>query len=124
MKVATTKDDILKADDVVMEAIEVPAWDCIVYIREMGGTARERWETRASESNDTIGAIGRLLIEVICDQEGRLLFGEDDVNAIGEKACGPLIMLFEKACELNTLTAAEVDELAGNSASDPNGVSG
>jgi len=121
MTIVMNRDAILNADDIVMESIYVKEWDGTVNLRVMSGVARERWEDKASSSENVEGAVGRLLVECICDDDGNLIFTDADIEQLGEKACGPLINLFEKACELNTLTRMEVNQVAGNSEGDLNG---
>lgn len=98
----------------------MPEWDGVVWVRTMTGTERDRWETMAFISED--GKVraneenirARLVALTVCDFEGNLLFGIDDIEEVGKKSATAINRLFDAASRVNAVSASDIAELSGN----------
>ena len=81
-----TKDQILKANDLKMEEVNVSEWGGIVIVRSLTGFERDEFEKESlasREAND--GKVNlsnfraRLVSITVCDPDGNLLFNADDI---------------------------------------------
>ena len=104
---ALTKQDILGADDRKSETVDVPEWGGTVTVRVMSGSERDRYEVamvnRAegkAEANLT-DMRARLVAMTIVDESGALMFGENEVQALGAKSALALDRVFAVAQRLN-----------------------
>lgn len=119
-----TRDQILGATDLVIEAVQV-SW-CgggTVYVRNLSGKGRDRFEgsrIRIKENNKVEmvhdNTRARLLADTICDELGTLLFSEEDIEALGEKNASDLDKLFDVAQRLSGLRPQDVEQKVKNSA--------
>lgn len=116
-------DDILNADDLRREPVEVPEWGGTVLVQGMSGTARDAFE--ASMMNDSMTGVAkdkaleryraRLAAACLVDENGKRLFqGEAVVKRLGEKSAQALTRVVEVASRLSGLTDDDVEELTGN----------
>ena len=119
-----TKEQILAAQDAEPVAVEVPEWGGTVYVRPMSAGSRDRWEgdllDRAEKRKQSItAAVENLravfLSKCLCDQDGGLLFGSDDIEALAAKSYRAVDRAYDKAQTINGLTEADVQELEKNS---------
>lgn len=127
---------ILTADDLTIERVHVPEWGGDVFVRAMGGAARDAWEAEqyqlgAGDDEDEGKAVGflrnlraRLLVRCICDEDGELVFSEGQAEELGRKSAAAISRLFEVARRLNGITKEDEAELAGNSEAGPSAGSG
>lgn len=112
------KEQILNADDVKREEIQIPEWNGSVFIAVMSGTARDRFESSIIGKNggaNTSNIRAKLAAATIVDEEGVLMFSEKDITALGKKSAAALDRIYEASQKLNRLTDGDVDELAKNS---------
>lgn len=106
------RDQILAAVDLKVEPLEVPEWGCTVYLKEMTGAARDRFESTFQKDRSNFRA--RLAALTLCDEQGNLLFTEADVKALGEKSVGALQRVWDAALKVNAFTDQDVDDLEKN----------
>ena len=122
-----SRDQILKADDLPTEVIEVPEWGGQVCIRTMSGTERDAFESSliGSGGKDTARNMrdlrARFASLVIVDEDGKRLFTAKDIEALGGKSALVLDRILTVGQRLNGLTSEDVDDLAGNSMSEQPG---
>lgn len=117
---ALTRDAILSAEDLRREPVRVPEWGGVVWVRTLTGEERDRWETMAFISED--GKVranednirARLVALSACDENGDLLFTVEDIEALGRKSATAINRLFDAASRVNAVSAADMEELAGN----------
>lgn len=120
MSDALSSDDILQTDDLEREAVEVERWGGTVYVRELTGRERDQFENEilTGDPNDpdvnTENLRARLLVRTLCDEDGNRLFGDDQMDDLADKSGAVLSRLFEKAQELNGMTAEDMEAIAGN----------
>ena len=117
-----TRDQILCAIDVHIEAVFVPEWGGTVYVRNLNGKGRDAFEgsrIRIKENNKVEmvhdNTRARLLALTVCDETGALLFTEQDIEALGAKNAATLDKLFDVAQRLAGLRAQDLEEKAKNS---------
>ena len=122
-----TKEAILTADDLTRERVEVPEWGGDVWIAVLPGTEREKFEKRMAETPGEqlgiTGVLAHLLVAVLQNEAGELLFTEADIPRLAGKSSVVLMDLIKRAMTLNALMPADVEELAKNSPSAPGAAS-
>ena len=118
-----SKEEILKADDIVIEEVPVPIWGGSVLVRGLSGTDRDAFEQSVVEGKkmNIANIRARLCAKTICDTDGNRLFDDSDVIALGNKSASALNTVFEAAQRLNGMSADDVKELEKNSGSGPSG---
>ena len=112
-----TRDQILAADDLPRELVKVPEWGGDVYVKTITGAERDRWEIQIATSSkkpssETIRAA--LAAMTVCDENNRLLFTQDDIEALSNKSAAPLDRVFQVAMRLNHISQSAVEELEKN----------
>ncbi len=126
-----TRAAILAAEDLPTETADVPEWGGKVRIRTMTAVARDEWEKRFIGKDDNAAARdaawtnirASLAARCIVDDDHKRVFADEDVAELGKKSSVALERVFEACRRLNALTKADVQELAGNSASGPSDAS-
>lgn len=120
VKTMLTREQILAAVDQKIEEVHVPEWDGTVFIRNMTGKARDRFDrSRFKLVGKEVELIhentrAALLAATLCDHEGKLIFSEADVAALGEKNGAVLDRLFEISQRLSGLRKEDVEDRAKN----------
>jgi hypothetical protein len=122
-----TRDEILAAQDIATEVVEVPEWGGAVRVRGLSGLERDELEasivSRRGKHVDVnlINMRAKLVAKSMVDESGALLFSEEDVRALGKKSAGALQRVFEVAQRLAGLSDEDVEELTKNSESGQSG---
>jgi hypothetical protein len=125
-----TRQDIVAAQDIETETVEVPEWDGAVIVRMMSGADRDRFEN----SLTTVRADGRheanltnmrskLVAMCAVDEQGRPLFGPDEIDDLAKKSAAAIERLFVVAQRMNGLAPENVADAIKNSAPGLNGAS-
>lgn len=109
-----TRDSILAADDLKREEVAVPEWGGSVFVRVMTGTERERFEGAYDGLKSKHQVRSLVAVLTVCDEAGKPLFTEADVEAVGAKSGAALDRVFEVATRLAKVTKADVDALEKN----------
>ena len=115
------KNQILKAEDLKKEKVNVPEWGGEIYVRTMTGTERDSFEqeiVNTDESANLKNIRARLCVLTIIDDKGNRLFDANDIEALGRKSALVLDRIFQVAQRLNGITSEDVEELAKNSEND------
>lgn len=119
------RDDILKADDLQKELVSVPEWGGDVYVRCMTGAERDKFESgiiemRGKEQTLNMSNIRAKLASMsICDENGKRLFKEEDVQALSQKSGAALDRVFAVAQRLSAITENDIKELTEVIKEDP-----
>ena len=114
-------DDILKADDLPTEIVDVPEWGGEVKIRCLTGEERDEWEAsqmvlRGDQYvRDSANLRAKLVAASIVGEDGEKLFTRQDVYALGRKSGAALDRVFEAATKLSRLTAEDSADLGKDS---------
>jgi len=117
-KQVLSREDILGADDIVMELVQVPEWGGDVYVKGMTGAERDNWEagivkTTGKETTVNMQNVRAKLCAVsICDADGKKLFTPSDIKDLSKKSAAALQRVFKVAQRLSGLTDDDVEELA------------
>lgn len=115
MKVLT-REEILEMLDIPKE--KVAAWGGIVYVRGMTGEERDSFESsiikqRGKEQSINLANVrAKLCALTICGADGKNLFSEADVQALGKKSAVELQKIFAVAQRLSGITNEDVEELS------------
>ena len=119
-----TRQQILVVLDLKSEIVPVPEWGGEVMVRPMTGTERDAYEQavyQEREENDGCALNMRARVVAICTlgEDGKQLFTDADVEALGGKSAAPLDRIYDVVARLSRLGNAHVDELEKNSAPAP-----
>lgn len=123
------RNDILEAKDLKRELLDIPEWDGSVYVHTLKGSERDEFENRVVQARkkgklDVRGVKAHLVIVCTRDENGKPIFGLNDIGVLNEKSGKAIDRIFTAAQKLSGLTDEEVEELTGNSESVPSGDSG
>lgn len=125
-----TREQILKADDLPHEEVPVPEWGGSVLVWTLTGAERDAFEEATLQKRgkrreaDLSNIRARLAALAVRDADGKRLFGDSDVVALGRKSARALDRVFAVAQRLNGITDEDVEELEKNSAPARNGCAG
>jgi len=115
------REQILKADDIKTEEVQVPEWGGSVLVRGMTGAERDRYEAAVVEQNgkntkvNMRNARARLMTMTVVDEKGNKLFTQADIETLGQKSAAALQRVFEVATRLAGIGDEDLDELSKNS---------
>ena len=123
------RDDILGAQDIVTEEVDVPQWGGSVLVRGMTGTQRNAFEKAITKEKPAGNRAGRrngqttkevvtdevrqrLVLWCVVDDSGQRLFAEADLPAIADKAAAAIEKIVVVAMRLSGMDEDDVDKLA------------
>lgn len=111
---------VLGQVDLERETVDVPEWGVRVQVRGMTAAERDAFEQSTFEMRgknvklNLANARARLVAVCCVDDEGRRLFADGDVAALGQKSGKALDRLYAVAQRLSGLRKEDLEELAGN----------
>lgn len=120
-KGSLTREQILQAADLTLEPLFVPAWGGEVFVRTMKASARDKFEASRVRLNaerqpelvaDNTRA--RLLSMTVCDEQGKLLFSESDIDALGEKDAASVDAVYDVALRINAMRTQDLEKKLKN----------
>jgi hypothetical protein len=113
------RDDILRADDLRTEEVDVPEWGGAVRVKALTGAERDRYE--ASIAGDRSkgkdkglrleNARARMVALCVVDAAGKAIFEPADVPHLGRKSAAALDRVFDVALRLAGMRDEDVEEL-------------
>ena len=112
-----TKEEILQANDLVTERVDVPEWGGAVYVRGMTGLERDLYEDSILEQRgknrqvNLRNARAKLVALSVVDEAGQRMFSQTDVAALGKKNAAALQRVFNVATRLSGITEEDLEEL-------------
>lgn len=115
-----TRDEILNAPDIKTEKVEVPEWGGEVLVRALSGAERDRFEASIISAHgkktrrDLRNIRAKLVALCVVDEQGRKLFSEADIEALGKKNAAALDRVFSVAQRLSAVSEDDVDEMIEN----------
>lgn len=115
-----TREQILAADDLPSEIVEVPEWGGSVRVRTLTGRERDTMGAAlmGSSGKPNFAEFDRRLVAAsMVDENGNPLFGQDEIEALGRKSSLALQRVAAVAQRLNGITEAKIEAAAGNSVS-------
>lgn len=130
-----TRDEILAADDIAFETVEVPEWGKKadgspkrVRIKCMTSTERDSWENslivrdgKKGQSVSMLDVRAKLLTLTIVDVAGNSQFSLGDVVLLGRKSAAAADRVFEVSKKLSRVSDEDVEEIIKNSEKIPDG---
>ena len=126
-----TRDEILEAEDLKRAEVPVPEWGGTLLVRGLTGKERDqyeesmiRWQSGNKIGANMTNARARLVSMAAIDEEGKRLFSDRDVRALGEKSGKALDRVFDVVAALSGIGDAEIKELTANFDEGPSGDSG
>ncbi len=113
---ALTGQQILQADDLKKEAVEVPEWGGTVWVRTMTGTERDAFlavvlPDKGSVEANLKNALARLVVRCAINETGERLFSDDDAEALAGKSHIALDRVAIVAQRLNGMRKEDVADL-------------
>ncbi len=121
------KDQILEADDRKHQDIDIPEWGGTVRLMGLSGTERDAYEGSlvVLGSNGKVArhnltdARAKLVAKCLVDDDGRRLFTDSEVKALGAKNGAVIDRLYDTAKALSGIGKEHVEAKAGNSGTGP-----
>ena len=116
-----SRDEILGANDIPREVVEVPEWGGAVWVYGLTGAERDAFEAetigeeKKNKRMNFQNLRARLCALAIRDEEGKRVFSRNDVELLGCKSCAGLVRVYDVAQRLSGLTDEDVEQLSGNS---------
>lgn len=118
-----TREQILEAEDLLYEEVEVPEWGGSVRVKGLTGTERDSFERTIITNIDGRGPArtnlqnfrAKLVAWSVVDEEDKILFTQADVQALGQKSAQALQRVFDVAQRLSGLSPEDVEEMTKNS---------
>lgn len=111
-------DDIIDADDLNKDYVEVPEWGGTVIVRALTGSERDAYEGSIFSSSlgkdasyNLQNLRAKLAARTMVGEDGRRLFTDDEVAVLGLKSAAALDRVFTVAQRLSRLSQADVKEL-------------
>lgn len=111
------REQILNAQDVKTEEVNVPEWDGIVLVKSLTGSEKDRYEQSVYSTKDGVNynnIRAKLVALCICGEDLKSIFTIADVEALSQKSAAALDRVFEVAQRLSGFTKADVEELEKN----------
>ena len=105
-----TKDQILSADDIKTQEVEVPEWGGSVNVRGMTAIQRDNFEL--SHMNGKLKNYrATVAARTICDENGVPLFSELEILKLAQKSSVALSRVYDIAMKLCGITSEDAEEL-------------
>jgi hypothetical protein len=115
-----SKDDILKAEDIVTEEVDVPEWGGSVMVRGLTGRERDEFEASIMERRgkrtfpNTANVRAKLVARCTIGDDGQRLFQDSDAEDLGKKSAAAMDRIYTVAAKLSGMTDEDVEELVEN----------
>ena len=109
-----SKANILGAQDFTISRILVDAWGGEVCLRPFSARLKDKIEQMSQSSAKDIQRRAISLAGSICDENGKLIFVEKDIEALADKDGNAVDLVMVRILEINGLTEAELDESVKN----------
>lgn len=117
-----TKEQILAADDIPSQEVEVPEWGGKVLVRGLSAAERGAFTEEIIDQRGKKNIVKLQDIQVrICalairePATGKRMFDDNDLRALARKSAAALQHVFEVAQRLSGLSNEDVEELTKNS---------
>jgi hypothetical protein len=108
--------EILAADDITTERVEVPEWGGDVLVRAMSGKEKDAWETSLYDDEGTmrkgVSLRASILAKSLVTKTGEYLFTDPaEIEALGLKSTKALDRIFAVAKKLSKVTDKDIAEM-------------
>jgi len=105
-----TRDEILQADDLPVETVEVKEWGGAVLVKGLSLGAMHKLMADARDEEGELDAEAMNLLAVVygsVDEDEKPLFDADDVPALREKSSAAMLRVTRKFMDLSGIEAEE-----------------
>lgn len=115
-----SKEEILAADDLETREVEVPEWGGTVLVKALSGSERAKYlmSITALRGRDAVPNLAnisaKLCARAIVGEDGRRLFGDNEINALGAKSGAALERVFAVAAEISGLQDEDIQAAIEN----------
>lgn len=115
-----SREAILAASELKTETVAVPEWGGDVLVAEMTGEARDAWEQslvmrEGNRSKPNLRNVrARLVAATVVGEDGKRLFTEADIEALGNKSAAALDRVCRAAQMINGMSDADLENAKGN----------
>jgi hypothetical protein len=115
-----SRDDVLKAEDLTTEEVDVPEWGGSVLVRGMSGRERDEFEASMAQQRggkmvqNLVNVRAKIVIRCVVDDNGNRLFDAADIDVLGGKSGAALDRVFTVASRLSGLSDTDVEDLTAN----------
>lgn len=102
-----TRAQILAADDLKEEVVDVPEWGGSVIVRSINGQDRDQFEIGSlnlSMARQPVNMRARLVVLSCFGEDGKRIFKDEDIESVSEKNALVLDRLFTVAARLSGIT--------------------
>ena len=114
-KKVLSKADILSADDMKRESVEVPEWGGVVYIKRLTADERDLFEFKMLGENKSGKGLRAAYVGLaMVDEMGERLFKDDEIPMLGAKFAGVVDRVFERVSEINRISEKDLKDLEKN----------
>jgi hypothetical protein len=119
--VVLTREQILAADDIKKELIQIPQWGGPVYVIALNALERDEFDESCIEQKNgkrvpiLRGMRTKLVIRCTVDAAGKPIFTAKDYDALLKKNAAAVDRIFGVAQRLSGITEEDMEELAKNS---------
>jgi len=117
-----TKSQIFEKNDLPTEEVDVPEWGGSVFVRKFTSEDKDNFDILIAKKSDEDkidlhNLRAKLCVFTIVDEDGKCLFSEEDVEALGRKSATAIERIFTVSQRLNNLGLEAVKEIEKNSES-------
>jgi hypothetical protein len=105
-----TAAEILEADDLKVEEVDVPEWGGIVRLRPMSALEAIEY-TEANKAGDKKHAAVRMAAVCVVDEDGNPAFTADQVAQLSKKSLAAFMRIQKVAMRINGLDEKETKEV-------------
>ncbi len=116
-----TRDQIIQAEDRPSETVRVPEWGGEVRVQAMSAADRTEYESLIYQFKDDGRVdldrrkfVAALVAFSVVDEDGKRLFGPDDVDALASKSGKALARIYSVAARLSGIGRAEEEAAEKN----------
>lgn len=120
-----TRDAILYVPDMKTETVNIPEWGGEVLVRGMNGNERDLYERSILVQNgkntrvNMTNARAKLVVWTVVDEDGKRLFTDADIEALGKKSASALSRIFNVAARLSGITEEDMAEITEELSDNP-----
>jgi hypothetical protein len=109
--------EILSKCALKKETVRVDEWGGDVVVSEMTGERRDKWEQSLSDKDKSgrlISPRAKMVLFSVTDEEGNMLFNENDLEAVGRLSSASLDKICNASLALNCLRPEDVEQASKN----------
>ncbi|QGJ70612.1 Hypothetical protein PBC10988_23100 [Planctomycetales bacterium 10988] len=120
-----SREEILNADDILREEVDVPEWGGTVILQSLTEDELNNYEEEGIKKNgrhyqsNLERLRSRLISRCAISPEGLPIFSAKDVQHLAKKSALAMNRLFDVASRMNGMTKSDLEELAKNSVNGP-----